>query len=421
MNRLLSLSLLLLSQVSLADYASPGPFGANRFTGNYAHGGASYPYELHVPCASGNTCTNASPAGNSGGPYPVVALGHGFCNQPENYRNFGALLASRGMVVVAPKLECNFLTSDPGALHAGNAQRLLAALDQVLALGNAGGVLAGRLDAGRTALAGHSGGGLSALVAAGARPSVKALVLLDGVDAGSGSRASPVPTLMLNTAGSSCNSNNNNASWYGLVTAGQPRSRMRVVGADHCDMQEPLSSACSFTGCAGSSPASVRPVFLRHTAAWLSLYLGCEASAVDTVAEGGADFQADLSAGRIADVDQSGVSAPSSCPGGTGADAGQPEDAGIPDAGPPATDAGSGVPGPDAGQPTADAGEPFDAGAPSGGGVDEGLPADGGAVVDAGDGEAVPPVGCGCGALPLPLALAWTLLPAWALRRRRLA
>ncbi|MEN9797508.1 MAG: hypothetical protein RL653_1204 [Pseudomonadota bacterium] len=419
MIRLLSLSLLLLAPVSLADYGAPGPFGANRFTGNYVHGGASYPYELHVPCAPGSTCTNAAPAGNSGGPYPVVALGHGFCNQPENYRNFGALLASRGMVVVAPKLECNFLTSDPGALHAGNAQRLLAALDQVVAMGNAGGVLAGRLDAARTALAGHSGGGLSALVAAGARPSVKALVLLDGVDAGSGPRASPVPTLMLNTAGSTCNSNNNNSAWYGLVAAGQPRSRMRIVGADHCDMQEPLSSACSFTGCAGSSPAAVRPVFLRHTAAWLALYLGCDPAALDTVEQGGTAFQSDLSAGRIADVEQSGVSAAASCSTGPLPDAGQPPDAGSPDAGSPdageqAPDAGSPAPGPDAGL-SADAGALPDAGAPAPGGRDAGEPADGGAD------EAPLPVGCGCGALPVPLALAWTLLPAWALRRRRTA
>jgi dienelactone hydrolase len=418
MNRLLPLSLLLLPTFALADYASPGPLAANRFAGNYVHGGASYPYELHVPCAQGSGCTNSAPAGNAGGPYPVVALGHGFGNQPENYRNFGALLASRGLVVVVPKLECNFLTSDPGALHAGNAQRLLSALDQVLALGNAGGVLSGRLDAARTALGGHSGGGLSALIAAGSRPSVKALVLLDGVDAGSGPRASPVPTLMLNTAGSSCNSNNNNASWYGLVAAGQPRSRMRVVGADHCDMQEPMSSACSFTGCAGNNPAAVRPVFLRHTAAWFSLFLGCDAAALDTVEQAGAAFQADLSAGRVADVEQSGVGSPSSCTNGPTPDAGQPVvDAGMPDAGQTVVDAGSPEPVPDAGQtPQADAGTSPDAGTPNTGGADAGE-----SLPDGGEGEELPPVGCGCGALPLPLALAWTLLPAWALRRRRAA
>ena len=431
--RLSLLATVLVPVLAGADFAQPGPLQANRFAGTYAHGGASYPYELHAPCSPGASCTASSPTGGAGGPYPVVVMGHGFCNAPENYRNFGALLASRGMVVVVPKLECNFLAFSDSAklqLHTGNAQRMLSALDAALAQDS-------RLDGAVVAVAGHSGGGLSALLAASARPSVRALVLLDAVDVASGARASPVPTLVLSTAPAQCNASGNAGGWYGQVQTGKARSRMRVVGASHCDMQEPVHSSCSLAGCAGSNPAAVRPVFLRHTAAWLAAHLACEAGAAQAAALSGTDLQADVAAGRVSDVvqdldgngldDAAGAAVlplPAACPpaspdAGTPApDAGLPVDAGTAlDAG-LGTDAGTqgggtnGGTAPDAGgAPPAQA----DAGSGTPGPADS---LDGGAGQDGEDPAAVSPFGCGV----VPGLPAWGALAlgvaAWARRRR---
>ena len=454
--RLSLLAVVLVPALAGADFSQPGPLGAGRFSGTFSHQGASYPYELHAPCAPGASCSASAPAGGAGGPYPVVVLGHGFCNAPENYRNFGALLASRGMVVVVPKLECSVLAFTDAArlqLHTGNAQRMLAALDAVLAQGGAGGPLTGRLDGASVALAGHSAGGLSALLASGLRPSVRALVLLDAVDSATGSRASPAPTLMLSTAPAQCNGSGNSAGWYAQVQAGQARSRMRVVGASHCDMQDPVHSSCSFAGCVGSNAVAVRPVFLRHTAAWLAAHLSCDAAAAQAASRAGADLQADLQGGLIADLAQDldgdgaedaagGVALPlpAAC-GSAQVDAGvPPADAGsgaAPDAGSAvdgggvAADAGSGqadgggIPG-DAGtavdagsspQSDAGAGAPADAGSGSDGERDAGT-WDG---ADAGADGQVPPVGCGCTQLPGSVLVAWAALAlgAWARPRRR--
>jgi dienelactone hydrolase len=361
-------------------------------------------------------------------------MGHGFCNAPENYRNFGALLASRGIAVVVPKLECNFLAFSDSAklqLHTGNAQRMLSALDAALALDS-------RLDGTTVALSGHSGGGLSALLAAGMRPSVRALALLDAVDASTGARSSPVPALMISTAPAQCNASGNSSGWYGQVQAGVARSRMRVVGASHCDMQEPVHSSCSFAGCAGSNPAAVRPVFLRHTAAWLVAHLSCDAAAAQATALSGADLQADLQAGRLADVvqDLDGNGAddvagalvlplPATCPPPTSQDAGTPSvdagtatDAGaVQDAG-ALQDAGAGGGGVDAGPGQVDAG----GGTPAtpDAGAEPGPAVDAGAGQDGGEGPAVTPP-FGCGVVPgLPAWAALALAAAARGRRKRL-
>lgn len=407
--RLVVFLLLALPTVARADFSQPGAWTVNRFDGQFTFQNESYTYELHVPCPAGQACTASSMSGTGTERFPVVAFGHGFNLGALNFRQVAAHLASWGMVVVAPDFDAPFQ-----AIHEQNGGKMLAAIDAVIQLGQPGGALAGRVDGSRQGLAGHSAGGLSALYAAMARPSVRGVVLLDPTDQGSGARASPAPTMMLMAEPGFCNSNGNATGWYDTVAPGVARTRLKVASAKHCDVLDSSSGTVCLCASSASSASQYRVLFQRYAAAWMSAFLGCDVSALATVQQGGTALQADVQAGRVVGLVQSGVSAPPSCSAGTGADAGQPEDAGVPDAGQPATDAGSSGPGTDAGQPTADAGEAFDAGAPS---------PDAGTVLDAGegDGEDVPPGGCGCAALPLPLALAWTLLPAWALRRRRAA
>jgi hypothetical protein len=107
-----------------------------------------------------------APAGT--GPFPIVALGHGFSNNKDNVRGLAQALLADGAVVVAPQFPLG--SGD----HARNASVMLAAVDAT--------VTAGIGDAQRLAFGGHSAGALAAWLAAAQRPLTKAVVLLDPVD-----------------------------------------------------------------------------------------------------------------------------------------------------------------------------------------------------------------------------------------------
>jgi len=239
---------------------------------------------------------------------------------------------------------------------------MLAAIDQVLDAGLADGT--------RQAVAGHSAGGLSAFLAASMRPSIRAVMLLDAVDTTLGVAAAPSvvsPTLFLFGDPSSCNNSNNSEAWYAPV--GAPKAQMHVVGATHCDPQDPIDSNCSNL-CPGADATKTR-YFERYASGWLQYFVACDAAARSAI--DGADFQADVFAGALADAGFSAIALPAACAA---------PDAGTTSAG----DAGSGA---DSGQPSApDAGAGSDAGTV--------LDAGAGAGTDAGGAAAPGSSSCGC-------------------------
>lgn len=325
------------------------------------------------------------PAG--AGPFPLVAFGHGFQNNKDNAAGLAQALGALGIVVVVPQFP-GFLTAC-GSDHARNARVLIAAMDQQ--------VTAGGIDSTKLGFAGHSAGGLAAFLAAAQRP-VAAVMLFDPVENTTLGTAvvSMVnsPTLFLFAEPSTCNSQANATGWFTAMPG--PKARLKVVNANHCDPQEPISGICSL-GCGGAAATSTvrSAVFKRYAVGFFTRYLlGQTMPCLEATA------QTDAMAGTITTVDFR--------LGGCGADAGQSMvDAGVADAGP--VDAGV----TDAG--TLDAGT-ADAGAPDAGAVDAGTAVDAGAAdagavttdagrPDAGGPIVTPPVGCSCG-----VADGWGLL-----------
>jgi MYXO-CTERM domain-containing protein len=330
----------------------------------------------------------------SGGPFPLVAIGHGFQNSRANHEQFGRALAGQGIAVIVPQFPTGLACGSTD--HERNALILRAALDQQIA--------AGGIDTSRVGLAGHSAGGLSAFLAASQRD-VQAVFLMDATDVnGLGLAAAPnvaEPTLWIHAEPGTCNSQGNSTQWF--MPKPGPKGRFKIVNGSHCEPQDPVNTTCTL-GCGGS--AAYVPMRAAMYQAWgLAFFgrylLGRTAPCLDDTA------QAEATAGRIAAVDFRFGGCPASDGGMAPVDGGAaPTDGGVrPDAG-LASDGGQ-APVTDAG-----VGPPEDAGAP--GDEDAGLlpTFDGGDIIvrDGGDDlgapdagmepPVVPPAGCDCQSAP---------------------
>lgn len=211
------------------------------------------------------------------GPFPIVALGHGFSNSKDNVRGLAQALQADGIVVVAPQL-----TGGLSINHSNNADALTAAVEAT--------ITAGIGDATRVGFGGHSAGGLAAWLAASRRASTKALVLLDPVDANNLGSAQitnvTAPTLFEFAPAQSCNTQNNSVAWFTGKTG--LKGRFNVPMANHCDPQEPSNTLCL----AGCGPSLIQPatwnstrsaVYKRYARAFLNQFLlgnGCVESMV---------------------------------------------------------------------------------------------------------------------------------------------
>lgn len=109
-----------------------------------------------------------APIDPANGPYPLVVFSHGYAVSPEWYSVLVEHYASRGFIVLAPDhLETDWFRAVEAAFDRPNDVK--RTLDFAEALAAPGGPLAGQIDMKNVALVGHSFGGYTALVAAGAR------------------------------------------------------------------------------------------------------------------------------------------------------------------------------------------------------------------------------------------------------------
>lgn len=108
------------------------------------------------------------------GPYPLVVLSHGFSLNPEWYSTLSEHYASHGFIVLAPEhVEQEWTESAPAAID--RPRDIVQTLDYAEELTAPGGALAGLIDMGNVAVVGHSFGGYTALVMAGAQLDLDAL------------------------------------------------------------------------------------------------------------------------------------------------------------------------------------------------------------------------------------------------------
>lgn len=114
-------------------------------------------------------------SGPTSGPFPVVVLAHGFQLPASQYYGYVRRLATFGYVALTADYPAG-LTSKSNLRDADN---LSGGLDWALAAAE----LAGKADAARVGIMGHSRGGKSSVLAAARDPRFKAFLGLDPVDA----------------------------------------------------------------------------------------------------------------------------------------------------------------------------------------------------------------------------------------------
>jgi predicted dienelactone hydrolase len=205
------------------------------------------------------------------GACPVIAFGHGFARSKARHAELGARLASRGFVVLIPDFG--------GADHSKNGDDLSALFDWARGEHErAGSRLFGRLDPDALGVGGYSAGGLAALLCGARDERVRAVALLDPVDSGGLGEAAlgtlRAPTTWSWSEPSACNAFGSAEDLHAL--AGAPKRGLDLIGATHCDPEEPSDVGCLLI-CGGDSEP-MRELYRRHATDWFEYHLHCDES-----------------------------------------------------------------------------------------------------------------------------------------------
>ncbi len=165
---------------------------------------------------------------------PIVILGHGFARGSGVMSGWAEHLSSWGVEVVLPTL-CHYNVFT-GVDHEMNGQNM-----RELAGNN------------RVVYAGHSAGGLAAIIAASQDNNALGVLGLDATDtqdvpgvrnfigrdyAGNVS----VPTFGIIGEPSTCNANNNGLELYRMI---ERKRVVKVISSDHCDYESPTNFGCT--------------------------------------------------------------------------------------------------------------------------------------------------------------------------------
>jgi pimeloyl-ACP methyl ester carboxylesterase len=212
--------------------------------------GDSVPYSLFVPVPS---------LGLPKPPWPALVLSHGFARNRRYHEKTARYLASRGIVTMTPNL------LKLGGGRPAQLRNVRNTADHVAWLVERSSTptdsLAGLVDERRIGLAGHSAGGAVSFEAAVASSKtdhpVEALLLLDAVPwsrtAALAPDLLPMDFASLRSEPSSCNA-------FASVVALLPELRfpnedVRILGATHCDPENPTDVLCRIV-CGGKSGES---------------------------------------------------------------------------------------------------------------------------------------------------------------------
>jgi predicted dienelactone hydrolase len=178
---------------------------------------------------------------STGGPYPLVVFGHGYGLTPATYATLLRAWTRAGYVVAAPVFPLGNANAPGGPNESDLVNQpadMRLVITRLLALDTRpGGMLHGRIDPRRIAIAGHSDGAETALaVAYDSRyrdPRVDAAVILSGAEmAGMGEfpRRGP-PLLAVQGSADPINAPGNTLSYYRL--AARPKFLVLLIGASH--------------------------------------------------------------------------------------------------------------------------------------------------------------------------------------------
>lgn len=189
-------------------------------------------------------------------PWPAVILTHGFARDRTFQRNNALYLAQRGIVVLTPDM-VSLLPGESAQLrNIANTTDHVEWLRQRAA--DPQDRLAGLVDPQRIGLAGHSAGGAVSFEAAielqQQGRQAAAVVLLDAVPwdrtLEQASDLAAMPLVSLRSEPANCNANGRVLELLRALTF--PAADVRIVGATHCDPENPTDMLCTLV-CGGGS------------------------------------------------------------------------------------------------------------------------------------------------------------------------
>ena len=198
----------------------------------------------------------------SGAPFPVVIVSHGFSGFIATVRPYGERLAQWGYIAIVPQLPFTSPLDLFKISHVESARDLLFILNTVCCEHNEiDSIFHERIDRARLGAVGHSMGGKISLLASLFDPALKAVMGLDPVDDSGPIEMNPeefpsltpelvselqVPTLFLGGSesgievlGQACAPVDENYHEYWLFSP-SPSVEITFVGADHTDFIEPM-------------------------------------------------------------------------------------------------------------------------------------------------------------------------------------
>lgn len=166
--------------------------------------------------------------------YGALAIAPGWTESSSAVHWFGPFLASHGFAVIVFNVTNTFTD-----LPSSRASQLLRALDYL----TTSSPLAGRIDATRTAVAGHSMGGGGALEAAQRRPSLKASVPLEPWNTISNFSNVKVPTFIVGAQNDIiAPTASHSDKFYASIANTTPKAYFKYAGADHFISNSPNPS-----------------------------------------------------------------------------------------------------------------------------------------------------------------------------------
>ncbi|MBK9088229.1 MAG: alpha/beta fold hydrolase [Holophagales bacterium] len=235
-------------------------FGVAIETGRRRTGrGDEVAYDLYVP---------QSASGLPAPPWPAVVLDHGFARSKWRHASTARFLAERGVVVLVANLVSLLGGESAQLANVANTRDHVAWLKARSE--TRGDPLFGLVDPERIALAGHSAGGAVAFEAAAGGTGVRAVVLLDAVPwqrTIEAAREMPFRRLLsLRSEPSACNAQGSVRKLLGNLRF--ESDDVRIVGATHCDAEDPTDFVCRLF-CGGTTDdarAAYRRLFFLFVA-----------------------------------------------------------------------------------------------------------------------------------------------------------
>lgn len=211
---------------------------------------------------------------DEGGPYPAIAIAGGATDGRAVLADLCLHLATHGFVVIVPDL--GVANTDAVSLG-GTLRDVLAFLTREST--REGSRFQGRIAARFRAVVGVNTGGMGALAAAAADPTLSAAVLLDPTDLNGQSRTlaaevKKVPVVAIRAEPHLCNGNDSFATVIPAMAG--PHSSFVVTTSNACDVQSPASQLCQ-TSCGPVHLVAPR-WFRRYATASLLWLVGCDAS-----------------------------------------------------------------------------------------------------------------------------------------------